>query len=255
MGSAMRAGQAYVWADGLVNLVEVDQPENEIDGDLFWIWREPGGDLRVACEEWQGQAASALEHLIAKHLGLAGATVSEDSPGFSGLPVGEVVGAGATFRDVSSVEAWYHGTTASRLASILEEGIRGDMPMDLRAWRVADVPPDVAYLSESRSGAESHATRQASMTRDEAVVLEVDPSVLDAGRYREDRDFPLLPDGIAWASGAHGDVDAVSASLTLTGFVGYQGGVPPEAIVAVHRRNADGDWEREERAEEAPRFR
>jgi len=238
----MRIGHAYIWIGGSVTSRPVTSPENEIDGDLFWIWRAPDGDLWLNHEEREGQAAEALETVVGTHPDLSGAVISEDSPAFSGMPVGDVIGSGTTFIDVRSVEAWYHGTSASRLPGILEEGIRGDMPAEQRAWKVSDVPPDTVYVSRHRGTALGHAQR---IGRD-PVILEVDPTILEADNYCDDRDFRLLPDGIAWAAGAYGDVDAVSASLTLTGNVGYRGRIPAEAIIAVHRLGHDGEWEREE---------
>jgi len=238
----MRIGRAYVWNGGSITSWAVSNPETEIDGDLFWVWRAPDGDLWLNHEEWEGQAAEALEGIVQRHPDLTDAMVSEDSPAFSGIPISEVIGSGATFVDVSLVEAWFHGTTASRLQAILDEGLRGDMPAEQRAWKVSDLPPDTVYVSRHRGTALGHAQRLGK----EPVILEVDPTMLEAGNYCDDRDFRLLPDGIAWSAGAFGDVDAVSASLTLTGNVGYRGTIPPEAIVAVHRLGSDGDWEREE---------
>lgn len=247
----MEARDAYVLVDGKVKRWKVDDPGCEIDGDFFWVWKSPDGEIHVSYEEWEGQAADFLGHLIGKHPELADMVVSEDSQSFAGTPVSEIVGTAVEFTNVASVGAWYHGTTSGRLDAILDEGIRGDLPWEQRSWRVAEVPPDTVYVSRSLWVAQGQADRSA-RGGGAAAVLEIDPSRLDPARYCEDYDFRLLPNGMAWVAGAYGGVDGVSASLSLTDNVGYQGTIPPDAIIAVHRQTPDGEWRREERPGAAP---
>lgn len=238
-------GKAYVWRSAIdkPEIRDVDNPETEIDGDLFWIWVGEDDAIAMSFERWEGQAQACVAHLIAEHPELAPIQVLDASPFNGGETLSDIAALTIQFADLAQVNCWFHGTSADRLDAILSEGLAADMPLEQRAWRVAEAGGHV-YLAGDLETAASYAEHAAGGRHDE-VVIEIDPAALEPENFRADHDFPDIEEGNAFRRGAYGDVSEVRASYHFTGRIGHFGAIPPFAIAAIYRKDQNGDWLRE----------
>lgn len=250
-------GTAYVYRLGRPKpaTFRTDRPENEVDGDRFWVWvSADGSTAMLGFEERDGQAREAVAALVALKPSMADAVIDGNSPGFSEFrTLGEVAAAPARmFASPADHPAWFHGTSSTRVDAILAEGIRGDMEGDARSWDVADVPRGVVYMAADRSGAGEYARRAARLFGGEPVVVEVDGSALDARALRGDYDFDLGAEAGHGRAGGYGGVSAAALSLAHMRRVGHEGVVPATALVAVHALGRGGAPDPDAPSWEAP---
>lgn len=119
----------------------------------------------------------------------------------------------------------HHGTVSAAVRPIMREGLvpgKGDPKEYAEALARGDHFARSVYLSDTDEGARSYAETVAESRYDYPVVLTI--------RVPEDRINELLPD------------EEHEGDEGLSGYLRFEGTIPPEWIVRVEEQDDDGNW-------------
>lgn len=219
--------------------------------DRVHIWSD-GETVKMGETLFPGHGDMCIERLLERRPELGAAIVDGTRNDLfdswrNDSPLSEAWINHTRFFEPEDVAAFYHGTSLGRVRSILENGIV-PMPIEERVWtgfwsgRHKSVMDEV-YVTCDMDWAESFAREAGKKALDSGAVIECDLSAISRDRFLTDLDYSTSGIGYSHENGHFGDVNEISACLSVWRRIGVKGSIPAEAVTAVHFPGPDG-WER-----------